>query len=186
MKRSGNVFPSDITQGQYISLQRSCKVSVVPKWRFLPYGFSLITFEPSTIEIKFERHRVPLLKTHRKYTCWPRKVKVKIWPQVMVTAWPKLHISRSVLTRQTHWDHFHVSSFSQSQVIGKNCWWPRVTSYDFSGVTDQHLTLGHHEWPKSTWSWKNCALLMRWEEFQYFPPLTYNGEFRSLTWPQVI
>ena len=61
MKRSGNVFPSDMTHGQYISLQRSWKVKVT----FLPYGFSLITFEPSTMEIKFERRRVPLVKTHR-------------------------------------------------------------------------------------------------------------------------
>ena len=93
----------------------------------------------------------------------------KIWPQVKVTAWPKLHISRSVLTRQTHWDHFHVSSSSQSQVICKNLLVTSVTSDDLSGVNGQHLTLGHHEWPKSTWSWKNYTLLMRWEGFQYFP-----------------
>ena len=120
------------------------------------------------------------------YIAWPWKIKVKIWPQVKVTAWPKLHINRSVLTRQTHWDHFHVSISSQSQVICKNLLVTSVTSDDLSGVTGQHLTLGHHEWPKSTWSWKNYILLMRWEGFQYFPPLTHNGEVRSLTWPQVI
>ena len=32
---------------------------------FLPYGFSPITFEPSRIEIKYERHRVPLVQTNR-------------------------------------------------------------------------------------------------------------------------
>ena len=126
--------------------------------------------------------------SRRIETCiaWPWKVKVKIWPQVKVTTWPKLHFSRSVLTRQTHWDHFHVSSSSQSQVICKNLLVTSVTSDDLSGATGQHLTLGHHEWPKSTWSWKNYTLLMRWEGFQYFPPLTHNGEVRILTWPQVI
>ena len=34
---------------------------------FLPHCFSLITFEPSTIEMKFGRHRFPpLVKTHPK------------------------------------------------------------------------------------------------------------------------
>ena len=61
MIRSGNVFASDMTQGQYISIQRSLKVKVT----ILPYGFSLITFEPSMIEIKCERHRNPIVKTLR-------------------------------------------------------------------------------------------------------------------------
>ena len=121
--------------------------------------------------------------SRRIETCiaWPWKVKVKIWPQVKVTAWPKLHISRSVLTRQTHWDHFHVSSCSQSQVICKNLLVTSVTSDELSGVTGQHLTLGHHEWPKSTWSWKNYTLLMRLEGFQYFPHWLIME--RSGSWP---
>ena len=44
----------------------------------------------------------------------------------------------------------HVSSSSQSQVICKNLLVTSVTSDDLSEVTGQHLTLGHHEWPKST------------------------------------
>ena len=73
--------------------------------------------------------------SRRIETCiaWPWKIEVKIWPQVKVTAWPKLHISRSVLTRQTHWDHFHVSSSSQSQVIWKTCWWPRWPQTTLAG-----------------------------------------------------
>ena len=39
---------------------------------------------------------------------------------------------------------------SQSQVICKNLLVTSVTSDDLRGVTGQHLTLGHHEWPKST------------------------------------
>ena len=32
----------------------------------------------------------------------------------------------------------------------KNLLVTSVTSDNLSGVTGQHLTLGHHEWPKST------------------------------------
>ena len=38
----------------------------------------------------------------------------------------------------------------KSQVIFKNLLVTSVTSDDLSGVTGQHLTLGHHEWHKST------------------------------------
>ena len=166
MKRSGKVFPSDMTQGQYINLQRSWKVKVT---------FVTIWFFTDNFWTKHDRDKIRTTScssrhdASKHYTCWPRKVKVKIWPQVKVTVWPKLHISWCVLTRQTHWDHFHVSSSSQFQVIGKKLLVTSGDFRDFSGVTDQHLTLGHHEWPKSTWPWKNCAILMRWEGFQYFP-----------------
>ena len=113
---------------------------------------------------------------------WPWKVKIKIWPQVKVTAWPKLHISRSVVTRQSPLSR----DSSQSPVICKNLFVTSVTSDDLSGVTGQHLTLGHHEWPKSTWSWKRITPYWCVGKDFNISPLTHNGEVRTLTWPQVI
>ena len=70
------------------------------------------------------------------------------------------------------------------KLSAKTCWWPRWPQKTLAGALGQHLTLGHHEWPKSTWFWKNYTLLMRWEGFQYFPHwLIWRG---TLTWPQVI
>ena len=125
--------------------------------------------------------------SRRIETCitWPWKVKIKIWPQVKVTTWPKLHISRSVLTRQTHWDHFHVSSSSQSQVICKNLLVTSVTSDDLSGSL------------VNTWPWVITNGLRSHDPERITPywcvgkdfnisPLTHNGEVRILTWPQVI
>ena len=43
-----------------------------------------------------------------------------IWPR-----WVKFHMSRCVLTRQTHWRHFQFSIFTLSKVIGKKPLWPR-------------------------------------------------------------
>ena len=119
------------------------------------------------------------------FIAWPWKVKVKIWPQVKVTAWPKLHISRSVLTRQTHWDHFHVSSSSQSQVTAKTCWWPRWPQTTLAGSL------------VNTWPWVIMSGLIAHDPERITPywcvgkdfnfsPLTHNGEVRILTWPQVI
>ena len=84
---------------------------------------------------------------------------------------------------KTHWDHFHVSSSSQSQVICKNLLVTSVTSDDLSGVTGQHLTLGHHEWFMIL---KELHLTDALGRISIFPPLAHNGEVRILTWPQVI
>ena len=73
------------------------------------------------------------------------------------------------------------------KLSAKNCWWPRVTSDDLSGVTDQHLTLCHHEWPKSIYMvLKELHLTVALGRILLFPPFTYNGEVKSLAWPQVI
>ena len=149
------------------------------------YGFSLITLKPSTIEIKCERHRGPLVKTQTDIHVALERSRSKFDLRSRSRRDPSC-ISVEAYGRDKNIETTFMSSdSSQSQVIGKNCWWPRVTSDDFSGVTDQHLTLGHHEWPKSTWSWKNCALLMRWEGFQYFPHWFPNWLIteRSGAWP---
>ena len=119
-------FPSDMTQGQYISLQMSWKV----KWSFLPYVFSLISFEPSTIDIKFERHRVPLVKTHRNIHADIERPKFNLRSRSRRVAWPKLHMSRCVLTKQTHWNFFMSLALLNLKLSTKNCCdtgWPQTT-----------------------------------------------------------
>ena len=148
---------------------------------FLPYGFSLIAFEPSLIEIKFERHRVSLVKTHRKIYMFTSKGQGQNLTSgqghgVTQVAYQSKRIDETNTLRP-----LSCLALLNLKLSAKNCWWPRVTSDDLRGVTDQHLTLGHHEWPKSTWSWKNCALRMRWEGFQYFPHWLIME--RSGAWP---
>ena len=97
-------------------------------------SFSMITSVFEMIERCFCHHRVFLVKTHRNmYSITLKGQGVNIWPQVKVTWWPKyviLHMHRSVLMRQTQWDHSHVSISAKSKVIRKKTVGELVTSDD--------------------------------------------------------
>ena len=112
--------------------------------------------------------------SRRIETCivWPWKVKVKIWPQVKVTWWPKkviLHMYRCVLMGETQWDHSHVSISFGSKVIRKktvgDLRWPQMT---FGGspmktvawVITEDLSQHHSQWMEMFWCEKEVVEIL--------------------------
>ena len=176
MKRSGNVFPSDMIQGQYISPQRSRKVKATffTIW-FVTDNFwtmhdrdKIRTASCSSRQDAYTDIHVDIKRSGSKYELRSRSRRDPSCISVEAYWWDK-HIETTFMSL----------ALLNLKLSAKNCWWPRVTSDEFNGVTDQHLTLGHHAWPKSTWSWKNCALLMRWEADM----LRFNFLWNRFNWP---
>ena len=63
------------------------------------------------------------------YITWPRKVKLKLWPQVKVMTWPKhimMHIIRFVSKRQARQTCFEACILSETKVIA----WKLLVTYD--------------------------------------------------------
>ena len=130
----------------------------------------------------FWHHHVCLVKTHRN-----------IYSMTLKGQGSKLDLrSRSrrdpsCISVEAYWRDKHIETTFMSlallnlKFICKSLLVTSVTSDDLRGVTGQHLTLGHHEWPKSTWFWKNYTLLMLWEGFPYFPHWLIME--RSGAWP---
>ena len=133
-------FSHQIWRNQYISFQMSWKVKVT---FFTMFFFSLISFEPSTIDIKSERHRVLLVKTHRNIYVDIERPKFNLRSR---SRRDPSCIWVDAYWRDKHWYFFMSLSLLNLKLSTKEPLWPRVTSDDFSGVTDQHLTLVHHEW----------------------------------------
>ena len=102
-----------------------------------------------------------------------------------------LHIIWSVSTRETQWDQPRLCISFQSKVIGKNSktvddlcdlGWP----FKWPLGVNSPLESSHVRW--KPWLWKNWVIsirLLATENNFIFPPLVYNGEVTSLTWPQV-
>ena len=86
MRRSFAEVTSDFILDQRFSRQRSRKVK---NGIFERNSFSMITSVFEMIEQLFDT--IVFASSRRIETCiaWPWKVKVKIWPQVKVTWWPK-------------------------------------------------------------------------------------------------
>ena len=99
----------------------------------------------------------------RRSRCWPKEV--------------MSHISRCVLMKRTHWEHFHVSISLQSKVISKKNdlrWsfasdWPLTTVHKVSGQNDtQVITISlKYQHSERIWSF-NCVPLKR-RTFDIFP-----------------
>ena len=73
---------------------------------------------------------------------WPWKVKVKIWPQVKSGQGHSVtQVGQIILFDAPCGDKRNDSnptslSHLVLELLAKNCWWPRVTSMTFRGVTD--------------------------------------------------
>ena len=139
----------------------------VKKWCLFKC-FLLITFDLWTMGSWF--YIILFLLFWRVEICivWPWKVNFKIWPSVKVTCLPTLIQIEHIEYQSMRLDVtntmgpfpclYYILIKSYKQKTFGDLGWPQMT---FNGIIDQKLRMGHHEWLKITWSWKNYADLMR-------------------------